>query len=89
MRATKANSRSAPKKRVVKKNVAARLHDTVAQELTAATILAHVLAARLEKEKHPQTTNANALLEKLNLSAKQLQDIMLEFAPPLRKDGPN
>src|SRR3569623_1716764 len=70
---------AAKKKSAPKKNIAARLHDTVAQELTAAAILAHVHATRLERAKHPEAANANALLEKVTLASTQLREIMLEI----------
>ncbi len=82
MRPAKA-SKSKPKKRKSSsppKNIATRLHDTVAQELTAAAILAHVHAMRLEQVKHPEAANAHTLLDKLNLASTQLREIMLEFS---------
>jgi nitrate/nitrite-specific signal transduction histidine kinase len=83
MSAAKAKDRPIKKKKATsrKKSVAALLHDTVAQELTASTILAHVLATRLENEGHPQAATAADLAEKLNLASQQLREIMMELAP--------
>lgn len=59
-------------------DISSRLHDTVAQELTASAILAHVIAIRLQEENHPQAETMGALQEKITLASAQLREIMLE-----------
>jgi hypothetical protein len=52
------------------------LHDTVAQDLTAAALLADLIATKLRGERHQDTALAAALVEKINATTTQLQKIM-------------
>ncbi len=60
--------------------VAKRLHATVAQQLTAASMIAHVLAERLEAHRGPEAPMAKDLLEKLGKASTELRDVMKELA---------
>jgi hypothetical protein len=61
-------------------DVSKRLHSTVAQQLTAASLVAHVLSERLDAQGYPEAAIAKELMGKLNLASAQLRDIMIECA---------
>jgi signal transduction histidine kinase len=60
--------------------VAKRLHGTVAQQLTAASMIVHVLTERLEARGAPEASMAKDLLGKLGKASTELRDIMKELA---------
>jgi hypothetical protein len=60
------------------RELAQRLHSSVAQQLTAAAMIAHVLTERLHSAKSPDASLAKELTEKLTLASSQLRDIMIE-----------
>jgi len=62
------------------RDVSQRLHASVAQQLTAASMIAHVLTERLDAKSDPEAAIAHELMEKLNLASTQLRDIMIEYA---------
>lgn len=61
-------------------DIARRLHGSVAQQLTAAAMIAHVLSERLESKKHPETTMAKDLMNKISAASSQLREIMKEIS---------
>ena len=61
-------------------DIARRLHGSVAQQLTAAAMIAHVLSERLESKNHPETSTAKDLVDKIGAASSQLREIMKEIS---------
>lgn len=61
------------------------LHDTVAQNLTAAGMLAHVVAERLEQEHHVEAKLAQEVAERVNAASTELRQLVTEYADARRE----